>query len=211
MEIILLKDVDHLGHEGDTVTVADGYAHNFLLPKRLAEKSSAANLRALEQRRRAIERREGEKRGAARGLVDRLTSTGIVLEAAVGEGGRLHGQITSQQIVEAMLEQTGIKIDRRHVEIHSPIRGLGEFTVSAQVYKDVRCDVSVHVVTADGEAEAPEEEAMPEPVAAAAPVEAPAPEPVEAVEEPEAAEEPEPAEIVEEIAESEPEEAAESE
>lgn len=169
MEVILLKDVDHLGHEGDIVKVADGYAHNFLLPKRLAEKSSAANLRALEQRRRAIERREDEKREAARGLVDRLSSTGIVVKAAVGEGGRLHGQVTSQQIVEAMLEQTGIKIDRRHVEIHSPIRELGDFTVVAQVYKDVRCEVTLHVVSASGEA--PVEE---EPVAVA-----PAPQPVE--------------------------------
>src|ERR1035437_8938779 len=102
MDIILLKDVDHLGHEGDILKVADGYAHNFLLPKKLAEKSTAANLRALEQRRRAIERREGEKREAAKAVVERLVETGIVVKAALGEGGRLHGQVTSQQIAEAI-------------------------------------------------------------------------------------------------------------
>ena len=177
MEVILLKDVEHLGHEGDVLKVADGYANNFLLPKCLAEKSSAANLRALEQRRRAIERREAEKRGHAQSLVERLTSTGIVVKAAVGEGGRLHGQVTSQQIAEAIEHQTGVKIDRRNVDIHSPIRELGDFTVSAQVYKDVRCEVALHVISTTDEGK-PSREESPEPVAAAAAQPAEAAEPV---------------------------------
>ena len=193
MEVIMLKDVEHLGHEGEVVKVADGYAHNFLLPKGLAEKSTAANLRALGQRRRAIERREVEKRDHAQTLVERLLSAGIVVKAAVGEGGRLHGQVTSHQIAEAIEAQTGVKIDRRNVEIHSPIRELGDFTVNARLYKEVRCDVTLHVVSPEGqtaaELAAAAEEEQPTRKAAPAPV-------AEAVEEvvepePEAAVEPE--------------------
>jgi large subunit ribosomal protein L9 len=188
MQVILLKDVDTLGHEGDVVKVADGYAHNFLLPKQLAEKSTAANLRALEQRRRAIERREGEKRDHAQTLVERLLSAGIVVKAAVGEGGRLHGQVTSNQIAEAIEAQTGVKIDRRNVEIHTPIRELGDFTVNARIYKDVRAEVALHVVSPEGQTAADLAGAAAE----AEPVAVAAPEPVEAVVEPEAeTEEPE--------------------
>jgi large subunit ribosomal protein L9 len=199
MDVILLKDVDHLGLEGDTIKVADGYAHNYLLPKALAEKSTAANLRALAQRRRAIERREAEKREAAKGTVERLTETGIVVKALVGEGGRLHGQVTSHQIAEAIQQQTGIAIDRRHVEVHAPIRELGDFTVTAQVYKDVRCEITLHVVSTTGETKAdlqpePEPEPVTKPVAAAEPVVEAEPEPEAKLEESMPADEPEPEE-----------------
>lgn len=151
MEVILLKDVDHLGHEGDIVKVADGYARNYLFPKLLAEKSTPANQRALSQRRRAIERREAEKRSDAQALVEGLAAAGIVIQAAVGEGGRLHGQVTSQQISEAIQQQTGIQVNRRNIEISTPIRELGDFTVNARLYKEVRCEVTLHVVPVPGE------------------------------------------------------------
>lgn len=147
MEVILLADVERVGHEGEIVKVADGYARNYLLPRRLAEKCTPAARRALEQRRRAIARRESEKREAARSLSERISGRGVTIVAHVGEGGRLHGQVTTQQIAEAIATQIGAAVDRRDVEIPGPIREVGEYTVSARLYKDVRVEIPVHVVS----------------------------------------------------------------
>ena len=147
MEIILLADVDRLGHEGEVVRVADGYAHNFLLPKRLAEPCTKGALKDLEQRRRAIQRREEEKRGKAQGLVAQMEGQGVVVKAHVGEGGRLHGQVTTQQIAEAITQQLGHPVDRRRVEISTPIREVGVFPVKVTLYKDVVVQLPVHVIS----------------------------------------------------------------
>ncbi len=147
MEVILLADVERVGHEGEIVKVADGYARNYLFPRRLAEKCTPAARRALEQRRRAIARRESEKREAARFLSERISGKGVTIVAHVGEGGRLHGQVTAQQIAEAIAAQIGAAVDRRDVEIPGPIREVGEYTVSARLYKDVRVEIPVHVVS----------------------------------------------------------------
>ncbi|HEY3398049.1 MAG TPA: 50S ribosomal protein L9 [Armatimonadota bacterium] len=176
MEVILLHDIERVGHEGDVMKVADGYAHNFLFPRKLAEKSTVASRRALEQRRRSIERRAGEKRDAAQTTADRLSGSGITVLAPVGENGRLHGQVTSHQIAEAIHEQLNITVDRRDVEIAAPIRELGDFVVTARLYKDVKVQIPVHVEPSNPE----DLPAEPEPVAKAA---APAPEPEPVVEE----------------------------
>ncbi len=154
MEVILLHDVERVGHEGDLVKVSDGYARNFLFPRKLAEKCTPAAKAALEQRRRAIERRQAEKRDAARTVAERLAGTGVIIRASVGEGGRLHGQVTTQQLAEAMAAQLGAQVDRRDIEVSAPIRELGEFTISARLYKDVKVEVPVHVLAA-GAPEAP--------------------------------------------------------
>lgn len=189
MELILLHDIERVGHEGDIVKVSDGYARNYLLPRKLAEKCSPAAKAALEQRRRAIERRQAEKRETAQGVADRIAGTGVTIRAAVGEGGRLHGQVTTQQIAEALGAQLGAKVDRRDIEVPSPIRELGEFTISARLYKEVKVEIPVHVVSThapeDAEAEA---EPVAAPAPAAAPAAAPAPAPEPAVEEPAPAE-----------------------
>jgi large subunit ribosomal protein L9 len=169
MEVILLHDIDRVGHEGEILKVADGYARNFLLPRKLAEKCTPAAKAALLQRHRAIARRQGEKRDAAQGVADRIAGSGVVIRAAVGEGGRLHGQVTTQHLAEALEAQLGTKVDRRDIEVPSPIRELGEFTISARLYKDVKVEVPVHVV----DAAAPEKTA--EQIAAEAAAAEPAP------------------------------------
>lgn len=177
MEVILLHDVERVGHEGDLVKVSDGYARNFLFPRKLAEKCTPAAKAALEQRRRAIERRQAEKREAARSLAERLAGTGVTIHASVGEGGRLHGQVTTQQLAEAMATQLGAQVDRRDIEISAPIRELGEFTISARLYKDVKIEIPVHVVAA-GASEATPTEETPESASQPAPAAASAPAPV---------------------------------
>ena len=178
MEVILLHDIERVGHEGDIAKVSDGYARNFLFPRKLAEKCTPAAKAALEQRRRAIARRQTEKSDAARGVAERIAGAGVVIRAAVGEGGRLHGQVTTQMIAEALAEQLGATVDRRDIEVPSPIRELGEFTISARLYKDVKVELPVHVVSTTGETAPEAEEEAPVEVAApvveAAPAEPPA-------------------------------------
>jgi len=151
MKLILLDDVERLGHEGEVVTVADGYGNNYLLPRGLAEKCTKAGLQALEQRRRAIQRREQEKGEAAQELAERIREAGVTVTAAVGEGGRLHGQVTTQQIAEAIAERIGTRIDRRDIDIPVPIREVGNYLITATLYKEVRCEIPVYVVPSEAE------------------------------------------------------------
>jgi large subunit ribosomal protein L9 len=173
MEVILLHDIERVGHEGDILKVSDGYARNYLFPRKLAEKCTSAARAALEQRGRAIERRQAEKRDAARTVAERIAGNGVTIRAAVGEGGRLHGQVTTQHLADALEAQLGAKVDRRDIEVPSPIREVGEFTISARLYKDVKVELPVHVVDAaapEGTTEAAAVAAVPEPAAKAAPV-----------------------------------------
>jgi large subunit ribosomal protein L9 len=159
MEVILLHDVESLGHEGDIVRVADGHARNFLFPKRLAVAASKDAKAQLERRRGSIARREVHKAEAARKVADALHEHPLVVKAKSGEGGRLHGTVTAQQIVEALLEQTGVSLDRRRVNLVEPIRELGDYLVAAEVYKGVQAQLTIRVVSQDGPKEAAEDEA----------------------------------------------------
>jgi large subunit ribosomal protein L9 len=154
MQVILMHDVENVGHEGDLVKVSDGYARNLLLPRKLAVKATPGAVKDLEQRKRAIERRQVEKRDAASVLADRLQQQPLVLHAHVGEGGRLHGQITPQMIVDAVKAQLNMEVSRRDVEIAEPIRLTGDYIVRVAVYKGVHAQLPVTVISEGGEAEA---------------------------------------------------------
>lgn len=160
MQVILMDDVERVGHEGDVITVADGYARNYLIPKGLAVQASKGTLKDLERRRTAIGAREGDKRVKAQSLADELGAKPIVVKARAGEGQRLHGQVTPQMIAEAAREQIHMDIDRRDIDIAEPIRELGDYLVSAKLYKDVSAQLPVSVVRDEqADKEAAEEEA----------------------------------------------------
>ena len=152
MEIILLDDVSRVGHEGEVVSVADGYARNYLIPKGLAVPATRGATRDLERRRRAIEVRDDEKREKAVAFATELAGETILVKARAGEGQRLHGQVTPQMIAEAAREQLGVTIDRRDIDILEPIRELGDYLIGARVYKDVAAQLPVSVVR-DAEAQ----------------------------------------------------------
>lgn len=146
MRVIFLHDVERVGHEGEVAEVADGYARNYLIPRGLAVKASKGALRELEERRSAIERRDQDKRDRAASLAQDLAQKAVVVKATVGEGQRLHGQVTAQQIAAAAQEQLELELDRRDIEIPEPIRLLGDYLISARLYKDVRAELPVSVV-----------------------------------------------------------------
>lgn len=157
MKVILLADVPRVGHEGDVLDVADGYHRNYLGPRGLAVAATKGALKDLSNRAEAIERREEAKRERARHLVEELRDKRIVVKAPAGEGGRLHGTVTTGQIAQAAEEQLHLVLDRRAIDIAEPIRELGDYLITAKVYKDVEAQLPVRVVSLTGEERAPEE------------------------------------------------------
>ena len=134
MKIILSNDVLNLGEEGDVREVANGFARNYLLPKKLAVPYNRENLRVLELKRTAIESRKEEKRNTALGLKERLEAEQIKFAMTAGDNGKLFGSVTSSLIGEE-LDKLGFDIDRRRIEVpEGHIRFTGDYTVRIKLY-----------------------------------------------------------------------------
>ncbi len=134
MKIILSNDVINLGEEGDVREVANGFARNYLLPKKLAVPYNRENLRVLESRRTAIESRKEEKRNTALGLKERLEAEQLKFAMTAGDNGKLFGSVTSSLIGEE-LDKLGFDIDRRRIEVpEGHIRFTGDYTVRIKLY-----------------------------------------------------------------------------
>lgn len=159
MQVILMDDVERVGHEGDVIEVADGFARNFLLPKKLAVAATKGALKDLESRRKAIEAREAQKAAKAQAIADDLATKRVIVKARAGEGQRIHGQVTPAMIAEAAAEQIGAEIDRRDIDIAEPIRELGDYLISVRVYKTVAAQLPVSVVREKSDEDQEEEQA----------------------------------------------------
>jgi len=146
VKIVLREDVGSLGHKGDLVDVADGYARNFLVPRGLAMKATRGGIAQAEAMRRNRSAREERDRGAAEELAARITATKIVVTARAGEGGKLFGSITSADLADAIAKQAGPAIDRRSIQLAEPIKELGELEVPVRLHADVTALVQVEVV-----------------------------------------------------------------
>lgn len=151
MKIILAKDVDTLGHKGEVVTVADGYARNFLVPKGLALVASKGTLRQADQMRRAREERERKAKEEAAAKVSLLGSTPVYISARAGEGGRLFGSVTKTDVARAVAEQIGENIDRHSVRLDDPIRTLGTHNVELHLHEEVNALLTVEVIAHEEE------------------------------------------------------------
>jgi len=151
MEVILMSDVDRVGHEGDVLKVADGFARNYLIPRGFAVQANRGALQDLERRRKSIEAREDTKRAKFRVVAEHLNGQSVTVKARAGQGTRLHGQVTPQMIVEAVKDQLQMDLDKRNIEITEPIRELGDYLVGAKLYKDVHAQLPVSVVRDIGE------------------------------------------------------------
>lgn len=145
MEIILREDVERLGSRGQVVKVADGYARNYLLPKRLAVPATEANKKIVEQERQAHLRREAKLKGEAEDLAKLMTGVAVTIAQKAGENDQLFGSVTSKDIAEA-LEGQNYTIDRRKIHLDQPIKQLGEFKVPVHLHRDVTAEITVNVV-----------------------------------------------------------------
>ena len=145
MEVILREHVDNLGKRGDVVKVAEGYARNYLLPRKLALAVTENNRRQIERERKAAEARDAEERAGAEALAQRIAQTEIEIPRRVGENDTLYGSVTSADVASA-LHAKGFDIDKRRVQLPDPIKALGETTVPVKIHRDVTAQVVVKVV-----------------------------------------------------------------
>jgi large subunit ribosomal protein L9 len=148
MEVILREDVDKVGHRGELVTVADGYARNFLLPQKKAVAATESNRKIVEQEREAHLRREAKLKTEFEGVAKLLAGTVVTLAQKVGENDHLFGSVTTQNIADA-LEKLKFNVDKRKIHLEEPIRTLGEFKVPVRLHRDVTAEITVNVVKED--------------------------------------------------------------
>lgn len=180
MKVILLEEVKGKGGEGDVVEVTRGFANNYLLKNGMAVKATEGNLKQLEQRRKNIAKREAVRISNAEALKEQLEGAQITIKAKVGEEGQLFGSITPQIIADALKEQKDVEIDRRRIDIHKPIREIGDHAIEISLYRDIKAAVDITVVDEAG-VQVAEQAAPAEPVDEAAAEEAAAEAAVEAL------------------------------
>ena len=144
MKVILRKDVDHLGYEGDVVDVKPGYGRNFLIPQGLARLATEGAMRAWEEERRQAARRLASEKGDAQRVADDLEDMVLLIPMRAGEDGRLFGTVTNQQLT-VELAKHGFEMDRRNVTIEEEVRTTGTYYADVRVHPDVTARVKFEV------------------------------------------------------------------
>jgi large subunit ribosomal protein L9 len=142
MEVILKEDVTQLGSRGDVVKVAEGYGRNFLLPRRLAIEATAGNKAVIVQMKAASVRRSAKEKTQAEELSKQFEGLSVSFQKRAGEHDQLFGSVTSSDIAEAVAKK-GINLDRRQIQLHEPLKTLGEFSVPVKLHKDVTTHLKV--------------------------------------------------------------------
>ena len=145
MDVILREHIDNLGHRGEIVKVADGYARNYLLPRKLALIATEGNKKQVERERVKFEARELEEKKVAEAVAARLANIEIVIARKVGETEALYGSVTSADIADALLAK-GFDIDRRKLQLPDPIKRIGDVDVPIKLNREVTATVKVRVV-----------------------------------------------------------------
>ena len=145
MEIILRQAIENLGHPGDVVTVKNGYARNYLLPRGFAYEATPGNLKRIQQERDRLEAAENERRSGAQGIAEKLEQVSLTFSARVGEEGKLFGSVTATDIAQ-QLEAQGFRIEKRQIDLHEPIKALGVYRVPIRLHADVKPEVRVWVI-----------------------------------------------------------------
>src|SRR5205823_6815301 len=145
MDVILREHVDNLGRRGEVVKVADGYARNYLLPRKLALLATEGNKKQIERERAKLDAKEADEKRIADAMAERLTNVELVIARKVGETEALYGSVTTADIAEALAAK-GFEIERRKLQLADPIKQLGEFDVPIKLHRDVAAKVKVKVV-----------------------------------------------------------------
>jgi large subunit ribosomal protein L9 len=145
MEVILRQEVEKLGHPGDTVKVAPGYARNFLLPRGLAMPATESNRKIVQQVKESHLRKEAKLSSDAQDLAKMMSSVSVTIHQRAGEEDVLFGSVTAQDIANA-LEKQGYHIERKKVHLDEPIKKLGDYKVTLRLHREVSMELPVHVV-----------------------------------------------------------------
>ena len=144
MEVILRETIDSLGRAGQTVKVADGYARNYLLPRKLAYPATAGNMKVIEYERQSLLKKEAKQKEDAEKLKEMLDPVEIMIRRKVGEQNVLYGSVTNSDIAEE-LEKKGFEIEKRKIYMDDHIKSIGEFSIPIRLFKDVTAHVKLKV------------------------------------------------------------------
>lgn len=145
MQIILQEDVDKLGNRGEVIEVAEGYARNFLLPRKLALPATPGNMKRLDRMRTTFAKREATERGDAKKLAELLNGVTLSIARKAGESDHLFGSVTTADISEALAAQSFI-VDRKKIQLADSIKTLGEYQVPIKLHRDVVANVKLNIV-----------------------------------------------------------------
>ena len=145
MKIILREDYNPLGKIGDIVTVKDGYARNFLIPKNIAVPAIPRNIKLLEEERKLLQHRQNKDKRKAEGIAKELGKISLTATVSVGEEDKVFGSVTAQTIAD-LLKEKGYDIDKRKIQLDEPIKALGVYNISVKLHPEVNAEVRVWVV-----------------------------------------------------------------
>lgn len=145
MKVILLQDVKSLGKKGQIVNVNDGYARNFILPKKLGVEATGKNLNDLKLQKKNEEKVALDNLNAAKALSEKLAAGEVALSIKVGEGGRAFGSVSSKEIAEAVKEQMNLDVDKKKIQVKEAIKSLGTHIVSVKLHPEVTAELKVVV------------------------------------------------------------------
>ena len=145
VQVILREPIDNLGRRGDVVKVANGYARNYLLPRKLALRVTEANRRQVERERVVADARDADEKQAAEAFAARLSQVVCVIARRVGETDTLFGSVTSSDVAACLVEQS-VEVDRRKIQLDEPLKQLGDHTVHIKVHREVTAEVTVRIV-----------------------------------------------------------------
>ena len=145
MIVILNKYVKGTGKAGDVVKVSDGYARNMLIPKGLATEATQGNIRHLEKQKAIAAEKKAEEKAAAKEQAEKIGNLTVTIKTKAGDGGKIFGSITSKDIAEGLKSQHGIEVDKKKIQLSSPIKQTGEMSVDIKLYSEVSAELKVKI------------------------------------------------------------------
>ena len=148
MKVILLEDVKSVGKKGELVNASDGYAKNFLFPKKLAVEATKSNLNDFELKQKAEAKRKKEELEKAQNMAKELENKTVTVKVKTGENGKLFGSVTNKEVAEEIVKQTGMEIDKKKVSIGDPIKMVGERTAVIKLHPKVSAEITIKIVEA---------------------------------------------------------------
>ncbi len=145
MKVILTQDVRGQGKRGQMIEVSDGYARNFLLPRKLAQEATADNINTMRMNDKATQERQAKERAEALDLRNRMKDMTVVVTAKGGGAGRLFGSVTNTEVSEALAKQAGVQLDKRKIILDEPIKSVGVYTVKCKLGYEINAELKIEV------------------------------------------------------------------
>lgn len=146
MKVILQQEVKKVGKKGDILEVSEGYARNFLLPKKYAVEATAANLNVIKQQKNSEARKQQQAVDEAKLMAAQLSKIEVTLAVKIGEGGKLFGSVTGKDVADVLKKTHNIDIDKRKIELKDAIKGIGDYEAVIKVHPEITSKIKVHII-----------------------------------------------------------------